>query len=223
MHKKACFGAKRKSSVRAAGAPASPLTGEGFLSARKQEPSTAGAGWGGGLPYRSWGKRAQEVPRGHGRQWSHSCLSRSHLGVVPAGARRLGLLGSLEHLFPHRTHPATLLQWAPASHSLCVPYSQSPKKTKTPPLPKGDQPGKILCSRSSQGLSPPPSPPPLGPPWLYASGDSRTLEMSLCPRKLLIPPIHLFTHPFNRDFLSSCELGSGEESRQVPAAMELTS
>lgn len=47
--------------------------------------------------------------------------------------------------------------------------------------------------------------------------------MSPCPRKLPIPPIHLFTRSVDRDFLSSCELGSGEESRHVPAALETSS
>ena len=65
-------------------------------------------------------------------------------------SRRGGSCVSLEH-FP----ASTLQQRAQASPSqicLCVGYSQSLKKTKTPPLPKGDKPGKIPRSGSSWGL-----------------------------------------------------------------------
>lgn len=163
MCKQACFDAKLKSSIRVAGAPVSPLKREGFLSARKWEPSAGRDGLPGlergpPLPLLGpeglaslWPQQAMES------QWSLGRL----LGWFLAGEQTLwGSPGGVAPVSPRSTSlPApppccsALAAWAsPSQRCLCVHYSQSPKKTKTPPLPKGDKPGRIPDSRSSWGL-----------------------------------------------------------------------
>ncbi|XP_045256054.2 protein TBATA isoform X10 [Macaca fascicularis] len=67
------------------------------------------------------------------------------------------------------------------------PCSQSPKKTKMSPFSKSEKPGKIPSSGSFGGLTKAHS------GWI-SQGIPVNLEMSPCPRKLLISSIHSLIH-----------------------------
>lgn len=84
---------------------------------------------------------------------------------------RLGSRLLLEYL-PHLPTPTPDL---PRPSSLSVGCSQSPKKTKTPPLSKSEKPGKVPCGRSPQAH--------LGPPWLDSLGDLRLLGDGSLPKE----------------------------------------
>lgn len=123
-------------------------------------------------PYRSlqkglgslWLQRAIESQLlgsclGWGHPWTDTCWLSGGVGLAS----------------PWGTFPTSLptlpLGWLHGSSltfpaSPCVGFSQSLKKTKTPPPSKSEKPGKSPHSRSLGAQR--------GPPWLDSSGDTRT-------------------------------------------------
>lgn len=115
-----------------------------------------GGGWG-------WGAAvvaSLTAPRTGGpwlpvaQQAMESQLSGSGLGSACWFSGRIGCCLFREHL-PHLLAHLLLCYGAvhpdlPGPPFLCVGYSQSPMKSKTPPLPQSEKPGKIPCGRSLQ-------------------------------------------------------------------------
>lgn len=85
----------------------------------------------------------------------------------------------------------------PGPSLLCVGYSQSLKKTKTPPLPKSEKPGKIPWSRPLRAGFPRGFKAPRR--WVSAQGSCSCL-----------PLIHSLIQSFNRNLFSTYVPGCGE-------------
>lgn len=100
------------------------------------------------------------VPCGHSKRQSRSCWGPAQGGAIPGQMLLVGSPGGVALASPWGTlltsSPALPLCWLRGSSltfpaSPCVGFSQSPKKTKTPPLSNSEKPGKSPSSRSLCG------------------------------------------------------------------------
>lgn len=141
-------------------------------------------------------------------QTSGSCLGWCQPRIDAGGSQ--GGLAPAASWSTFRTHPrrcyGVVQPDLPRPSSLSVGCSQSPKKSKTPPLPKSERPGKVPHGRSLQAH--------LGNPWLDSWGTQGSLDMGLCPRSCSFHPfIHSLIRSFSRNVLSTCVPGSRDHGR----------
>lgn len=177
----------------------SPLTGEVFLSARKQEakrgPGREPVQW---PPLQLLGQEGLGSlwpKQAKGSQLSGSCLG---WGQPQTLAGSLGRSASASPWSTFLTSPPILplccgmLQPDLSGTSLFFDgYSQS-KKTKTPSLLKSEKPGKSPCNRSLGAHR--------DPFWLDSLADSRLFGDRSLPKEAA-HFIHSSVHPFTHSFI----------------------